>query len=56
MLASLYQWLVTHPADDITALRDRAWQALRYTNDAAIQPILAQKLFPTPPARKGEPT
>jgi ATP-dependent helicase/nuclease subunit B len=44
--APLYQWLATHrPRDDDFA---RAWKALRYRNEAALDPQYAKELFPSP--------
>ena len=55
MLAGLYQWLVT--ADNhLREIRDHAWRALRYTNDAKLESALARQLFPSPPARQGKAT
>jgi ATP-dependent helicase/nuclease subunit B len=47
---ALYQWLATYPKRDdaIGLMRDRAWRALRYLNEAKLSAEIAGKLFPTP--------
>ena len=45
-LAALYQWLVT--SGEITDMRDHAWPALKYSNDAKLDAALARQLFPSP--------
>lgn len=49
-LASLYQWLATHPADDspVAHARYRAWGALGYTNRASLGPDVAGAMFTSP--------
>jgi ATP-dependent helicase/nuclease subunit B len=51
---ALYQRMVSQPHDDALAdrLRERAWPALRYCNEATLAPEIAQRLFASPlPAR-----
>ncbi|MDB5289756.1 MAG: ATP-dependent deoxyribonuclease subunit [Phycisphaerales bacterium] len=46
---ALYQWFATHSATgDIDVLRQRAWPALRYTNEAALAADLRELLFRAP--------
>ncbi|MDB5171885.1 MAG: ATP-dependent deoxyribonuclease subunit, partial [Phycisphaerales bacterium] len=46
---ALYQWFATHHATgDIALLRERAWPALRYTNDAALAADVRESLFVAP--------
>jgi len=47
---ALYQWLAKYPKGDdaIGSMRDRAWKALRYSNEAKLPAAVAGKLFPTP--------
>jgi ATP-dependent helicase/nuclease subunit B len=49
-LAALYQWLVTHPADDspVAHARFRAWGALGYQNRASLRPDIAAAMFTSP--------
>lgn len=42
---ALYQWVVQTNADSIRKIRDRAWPALQYINDANLSSENAQRLF-----------
>jgi ATP-dependent helicase/nuclease subunit B len=49
-LPALYQWLTDRNDQPraVINMRDRAWPALSYTNDAAIDLELGKQLFPSP--------
>jgi ATP-dependent helicase/nuclease subunit B len=48
--AGLYQWVTEYSKDRdaIGAMRDRAWKALRYSNEATLSEKIAGKLFQSP--------
>jgi ATP-dependent helicase/nuclease subunit B len=47
---ALYQWLASYACcdDQVDVMRYRAWKALGYTNDAALSPDIAARLFASP--------
>lgn len=44
-IQALYEWIVQTDSDPIKTIRDRAWSALRYTNDPTLSPEISKQLF-----------